>query len=144
MWVRPIIFLFITFTTWNCKNKYVIIVVDLLIGHYTYSMFPPDIDVIPTSLAVTLLYQKFLPGFQYGPVTMIVLASGHQFAAYPGCRWAHLRDRLFMWIKILCIEYVLWGIPTIESTFDVANMVKIAIVKDVPINNDTLLNIQAC
>ena len=39
-----------------------------------------------------------------------------------------------MWIKILCIEYILWGIPTIESTFDVANMVKTATVKDVPIN----------
>ena len=43
------------------------------------------------------------------------------------------RDRLFMWIKILCIEYILWGIPTIESTFDVAYMVKTATVKDVPI-----------
>ena len=37
-----------------------------------------------------------------------------------------------MWIKILCIEYILWGISTIESTFDVANMVKTATVKDVP------------
>ena len=49
-----------------------------------------------------------------------------------------------MWIKILCIEYILWGIPTIDSTFYVANMVKTATVKDVPINNDALLNIQAC
>ena len=48
-----------------------------------------------------------------------------------------------MWIKILCIEYILRGIPTIESTFDVANMVKTATVKDGPINNDALLNIQA-
>ena len=47
-----------------------------------------------------------------------------------------------MWIKILCIEYILRGIPTIESTFDVANMVKTPTVKDVPINNDALLNIQ--
>ena len=54
------------------------------------------------------------------------------------------RDRLFMWIKILCIEYILWGIATIETTFDVANMVKTATVKYVPINNDALLNIQAC
>ena len=46
--------------------------------------------------------------------------------------------------KILCSEYVLWGIPTIESTIDVANTVKTATVKDVPINNDVLLNIQAC
>ena len=54
------------------------------------------------------------------------------------------RDRIIMWIKILCIEYILYGIPTIESIFDVANMVKTATVKDVPINNDALLNIQAC
>ena len=31
-----------------------------------------------------------------------------------------------------------------ESVFDVANMVKTATVKDVPINDDALLNIQAC
>ena len=31
-----------------------------------------------------------------------------------------------------------------ESTFDVANMVKTATVKDVPINNDARLNLQAC
>ena len=49
-----------------------------------------------------------------------------------------------MWIKILCIEYILWGIPTIESTIDAANMVKTATVKDVSMNNDALLNIQAC
>ena len=49
-----------------------------------------------------------------------------------------------MWIKILYIEYILWEIPKIESTFDVANMVKTATVKDMPINNDVLLNIQAC
>ena len=46
-----------------------------------------------------------------------------------------------MWIKILYIEYILWGISTIESTFDVANIVKTATVKDVPINNDAFLNI---
>ena len=49
-----------------------------------------------------------------------------------------------MWIKILRIEYILWGIPTIVSTFDVANNVKNAAVKDVAINNDALLYIQAC
>ena len=49
-----------------------------------------------------------------------------------------------MWIKILCIEYILWVVPTIESTFDVANMVKTVAVKDVPLNNDALQNIQAC
>ena len=31
-----------------------------------------------------------------------------------------------------------------ESTFDVANMVKTATVKYVPINNDARLNLQAC
>ena len=31
-----------------------------------------------------------------------------------------------------------------DSTFDDANVVKTATVKDVPINNDALLNIQAC
>ena len=49
-----------------------------------------------------------------------------------------------MWIEILCIEYILWEIPTIVSTFDVANMVKTVTVKDVPMNNDALLNMQAC
>ena len=49
-----------------------------------------------------------------------------------------------MWIIILCIEYILWEKPVIESTFDVANMVKTVTVKDVPMNNDALLNIQAC
>ena len=62
---------------------------------------------------------------------MIVLVSGHQVRCLP-------------WIKILCIEQILWRIPTIESTFDVANMVKTATVKDVRINNDALQNIQAC
>ena len=46
-----------------------------------------------------------------------------------------------MWIKFLCIQYILCGIPTIESTFDAANMVKTATVKDVQIKNDALLNI---
>ena len=37
----------------------------------------------------------------------------------------------FMWIKIICIEYILWRIPRIESTFDVANMVKTVTATDV-------------
>ena len=49
-----------------------------------------------------------------------------------------------MWIKILCIEYIFGGIPIIEYTFDVANLVKTTTVNDVPINNDALLNIQTC
>ena len=31
-----------------------------------------------------------------------------------------------------------------ESTFDVANVVKNTTVKDVPMNNDALLNMQGC
>ena len=46
-------------------------------------------------------------------------------------------------LKFFAFEYILWGIPTIESTFDVANMVKSATVKDVQINYDALLNMQA-
>ena len=50
----------------------------------------------------------------------------------------------FLWgLKFFALN-ILRRIPTIESTFDVANMVKTATVKDVPINNDALLNIQAC
>ena len=70
---------------------------------------------------------------------MIVPASGHQVRCIAGVQMG-----TFMWIKILCIEYILWGLPTIESTFDVTNMVKTATAKDVPMNNDALLNIQAC
>ena len=58
-------------------------------------------------------------------VPPIVLASGHQVRCIP---WVHT-----LWIKIISIEYILWGIHTIESTFDVANMVKTATVKDVQI-----------
>ena len=31
---------------------------------------------------------------------------------------------LFMWIKIICIEYILWWKLTTKSTFDVANVLK--------------------
>ena len=37
-----------------------------------------------------------------------------------------------MWIKILCIEYILQGILTTKSMFDAAIMLKITAVKDVP------------
>ena len=33
--------------------------VDLLIGHHTYRMFPPAIDIIPTSLAVAYSNGKY-------------------------------------------------------------------------------------
>ena len=81
----------------------------------------------------------------YGPVTMIVLASGHQVCCMPWMQMGAFNKEVgfLMWIKIPCIEYILWGIPTIEFTIDVVNMVKNATVKDVPIYNDALLNIQA-
>ena len=77
---------------------------------------------------------------------MIVPASGHQFRCIPWVQMGTFNKGIgfFMWIEVLCIGYILWGIPTIESTFDVANMVKTATVKDAPMNNDELLNIQAC
>ena len=77
---------------------------------------------------------------------MIVPASGQQVRCIPWVQMGtfNIEIDFFMWIKILCIEYILWGIPTIKSTFDLANMVKTAIVKDVPINNDALINMQAC
>ena len=34
-------------------------VVDFLIGHYTYRMFPPAIDIIPTLLAVVYSNGKY-------------------------------------------------------------------------------------
>ena len=87
---------------------------------------------------------------EYGTVTMIVPASGHQVRCIPWVQMVTFNKG----IGFLCglkffalnhsIEYILWGIPTIKSSFDVANMVKTATVKDVPINNDVLLNMQAC
>ena len=40
------------------QRRFDLIIVDFLIGHYTYIMFPPAIDIIPTSLAVAIFYQK--------------------------------------------------------------------------------------
>ena len=73
---------------------------------------------------------------------MIVPDSGHQVRCIPWVQMGTFNKEIGF--EILCIEYISWGIPTIESAFDVANMVKTATVKDVPINNDALLNIQAC
>ena len=83
---------------------------------------------------------------QYGPVTMIVRASGHQVLCIP---WVQMgtfnKEIVFLCgLEFFALNIFSEGIPTIESTFDVANMVKTTSVKDVPINNDALLNIQAC
>ena len=79
-------------------------------------------------------------------MTMIVPASGHQVRCIPWVQNGTFNKVIgfLCGLKKFCIEYILWRIPTIKSTFDVANMVKTASVKDVPINNDALLSIQAC
>ena len=72
---------------------------------------------------------------------MIVPASGHQVRCI---RWVQM-GTFNKEIGFLCgLKFFALNIPTIESKFDVANMVKNATVKDMPINNDALLNIQAC
>ena len=53
------------------------------------------------------------------------------------------RIGFIMWIKNLCVQYILWRILTIKSMFDVANMLKTFTVKDMPVNNYEFLNIQA-
>ena len=81
---------------------------------------------------------------EYGPVTMIVPASGHQVRCIP---WVQM-GTFIKEIALLCgLKFFALNIFYGESTFDVATMVKTATVKDVPINNDALLNIhgvQAC
>ena len=42
--------------TWNLQ---VCLMVDFLIGHYTYRIFPPAIDIIPTLLAVVYSNGKY-------------------------------------------------------------------------------------
>ena len=49
--------IFMTKNPW--KDCVDIKMVDFLIGHYTYRMFPPAIDIIPTSLAVVYSNGKY-------------------------------------------------------------------------------------
>ena len=83
---------------------------------------------------------------QYGPVTMIVPASGHQVRCIPWVQMGTFNKEIgfLCGLKFFALNIFCGEIPTIESTFDVANTVKTATVKDVPINNDVLLNIQTC
>ena len=76
---------------------------------------------------------------------MIVPASGHQVRYIPWVQMGTFNKEIgfLCGLKFFALIF-LYEIPTIEFTFDVANMVKTATVKDVPINNDALLNIQAC
>ena len=75
---------------------------------------------------------------------MIVSDSGHQVCCMPWVQMGTFNKEIgflcglkFFALNIFCGEYL-------QSTFDVANKVKTATVKDVPINNDAFLNIQAC
>ena len=43
----------------DASNNHFCKVVYFLIGHYTYRMFPPAIDIIPTSLAVVYSNGKY-------------------------------------------------------------------------------------
>ena len=76
---------------------------------------------------------------------MIVPASGHQVRCIPWVQMGTFNKEIgflcglkFFALNMFCGEYLQ------SSTFDVVNMVKTAIVTDVPINNNALLNIQAC
>ena len=77
---------------------------------------------------------------------MIVPASGHQVRCIPLVEMGTFNKEIgfLCWLSFFALNIFLWGIPTVEFIFDVANMVKTATVKDVPINNDALLNIRAC
>ena len=64
-------------------------------------------------------------------------STGHQVRCILWEQMAIFNKRIgfFMWIKNLCVEYILWSILTVKSMFDVANMLKKYTVKDVPVNN---------
>ena len=77
---------------------------------------------------------------------MIVPASGHQVRCIPWVQMSTFNKEIgllcglrFFALNLFCGEYL-----QLSLHFGVANMVKTATVKDVPINNDALLNIQAC
>ena len=83
---------------------------------------------------------------EYGPMTMIIPASGHQVRCPLRVQMDTFNKKIdfLCGLKFFALNVFSGGIPTIDSTFDVADMVKTATVKDVPINHDALLNIQAC
>ena len=79
-------------------------------------------------------------------MTMIVPASAHRVRCIPWVQMGTFNKEIgflcglkFFALNIFCGEYLYNPVY-----IDVANMVKTATVKDVPINNDALLNIQAC
>ena len=90
---------------------------------------------------IPLNYTKLTDQLSISPVTMIVPASGHQVRCIPWVQMGTLNKE----IGFLCgLKFFTLSIFCVESTFDVANMVKTVTVKDVPINDEALLNMQAC
>ena len=76
---------------------------------------------------------------------MIVPASGHQVRCIPWVQVSTFNKEIgfLCGLKFFALS-IFYGEYLQLSLFDVANMVETATVKDVPINNDALLNIQAC
>ena len=83
---------------------------------------------------------------QYGPVTMIVPVSGHQVRCIPWVQMGTFYKEIGFYVDWTSLHWIYFVGNTYNRVYisDVANMVKTATVKDVPINNDALLNIQAC
>ena len=82
---------------------------------------------------------------QSNPVTMVVLATGHQVHCI---LWEQVTIfnkgiDFLCGLKFFALSIYLRRILATNSMFDVANPLKIS-VKDVPMNNYELLNIQAC
>ena len=77
---------------------------------------------------------------------MMIPASGHKVRCTPWVQMGTFNKEIgfICGLKFFALNIYLWGIPIIKSTFDVANMVKTATVKDVSLNNDVLLKTQAC
>ena len=83
---------------------------------------------------------------KYGPVTMIVPASGHQVRCIPWVQMGTFNKEIgfllvskFFALNIFCGEYLQARLHLILQIWW-----KNATVKDVPINNYVLLNIQSC
>ena len=65
--------------------------VDFLIGHYTYRMFPPAIDIIPTSLTVAYSIRKYTNKKLMSHHVTYSLIS-RQYSCF---RWLAIKSRKF-------------------------------------------------
>ena len=74
---------------------------------------------------------------------MAVLATGHQVRCILWEQGAIFNKEIGFLCGLKKIALNIFRVTT-KSMFDVANMLKKITVKDVPINNYELLNIQAC